>query len=304
MQSTERTAATELPVEAAKQQYLITRRFNVRISGSLDRWNREGSLAATWTPANGKAGEVFGINDVFESTPDAGLAAAVLQSAVLHKLTVLETKNDFPCNIGVTMSCIPSEEMTDTGHRYAITSLPTSHNTTPCVCFTAAESETDGHAWRSKYPHFTAQNLEEHGVLSVAGQPFVFVSQSHPVIDLLRQNVDLLSANINEQPLIDGEWYKITRQVMGTCCQTLRNKVLNRVSTRDLNNFSVQLHRVGRSQWLTEADSAEDHELMSAVPASVRISGDASQIGDSLSMVLQQPYSWMSRIEVQYEINA
>ena len=91
---------------------------------------------------------------------------------------------------------------------------------------------------------------------------------------------------------------------MGTCCQTLRNKVLNRVSTRDLNNFSVQLHRVGRSQWLTEADSAEDHELMSAVPASVRISGDASQIGDSLSMVLQQPYSWMSRIEVQYEINA
>lgn len=141
---------TSSSVEAPKQQYVITRRFNVRISGTIDRWNREGSLAATWSCANGKAGEIFGINDVFESTPDAGLAASVLQSSVLHKVTVLETKNDFPCNIGVTIPCIPSEELTDTGHRYAITTLPSSHNTTPCVCFSAAESETDGHAWRKK----------------------------------------------------------------------------------------------------------------------------------------------------------
>lgn len=306
MQAVDKQHASELPQaqETGKQQYLITRRFNVHISGSLDRWNREGSLAASWTPANGKAGEVFGLNDVFESTPDAGLAASVLQSAVLHKLTVLETKNSFPCNIGVTISCIPSEEMTNTGHRYAITTLPESHNTTPCVCFTAAESETDGHAWRSKYPHYTAQNLEEHGVLSIAGQPYVFVSQKHPAIDLLRQNVELLSANIDEQPLIDGEWYKITRPVMSTCCQVLRNKVLNRVSTRDLNNFSVQLHRVGRTQWLTEADSAQDNELLSALPHDVRATADAGAISDALNTVLQQPFSWMSRIEVQYEINA
>ena len=303
MPSVDRNTTQELLDEVGTQQYIITRRFNVRISGSLDEWNKQGSLAATWTPINGKAGEVFGIHDVFESRPDAGVAASVLQSAVLHKLTILEQKNDFPCSIGVSISCIPSEEMTNTGQRYAITALPNSHNTTPCVCFSAAESETDGHAWRSKYPQYTAQNLEEHGVLSVAGQPFVFVSQKHPAIELLRQNVDKLDANIDEQPLIDGEWYKITRPVMSNCCQALRTKVLNRVSTRDLNNFSVQLHRVGRSQWLTEADSAQDHELLSAVPMHVMASGDAKLIGDAISSSLRTPRNWQARIEVMYEIN-
>ena len=290
--------------EAPKQQYLITRRFNVHISGAISDWNQHGSRAATWTPMNGKHGEIFGINDVFESQPDASTTAAVLQSAVLHKLTVLEQKNDFPCNLGVTISCIPSEELTNTGQRYAITALPNSHNSTPCVCFSAAESETDGHVWRSRYPNYTAQNLEEHGVLSVAGQPFVFVSQKHPVIDLLRQNADLLSANIDEQPLIDGEWYKITRQVMGTCCQTLRNKVLNRVSTRDLNNFQVQLHRVGRTQWLSDVSSGDDHELLSAVPHQIIAGGDQSAISSSVQAVLDHPRSYMARLEVQYEVNA
>ena len=298
----EASASLESP-EAPKQQYLITRRFNVHISGAISDWNTHGSRAATWTPVNGKHGEIFGINDVFESQPDASTTAAVLQSAVLHKLTVLEQKNDFPCNLGVTISCIPSEELTNTGQRYAITALPNSHNSTPCVCFSAAESETDGHVWRSRYPNYTAQNLEEHGVLSVAGQPFVFVSQKHPVIDLLRQNADLLSANIDEQPLIDGEWYKITRQVMGTCCQTLRNKVLNRVSTRDLNNFQVQLHRVGRTQWLSDVSSGDDHELLSAVPHQIIASGDQTAISSSVQAVLDHPRSYMARLEVQYEIS-
>ena len=298
----EASASLESP-EAPKQQYLITRRFNVHISGAISDWNTHGSRAATWTPMNGKHGEIFGINDVFESQPDASTTAAVLQSAVLHKLTVLEQKNDFPCNLGVTISCIPSEELTNTGQRYAITALPNSHNSTPCVCFSAAESETDGHVWRSRYPNYTAQNLEEHGVLSVAGQPFVFVSQKHLVIDLLRQNADLLSANIDEQPLIDGEWYKITRQVMGTCCQTLRNKVLNRVSTRDLNNFQVQLHRVGRTQWLSDVSSGDDHELLSAVPHQIIASGDQTAISSSVQAVLDHPRSYMARLEVQYEIS-
>ena len=290
---------------APKQQYLITRRFNVHVTGSMTDFQNQGPQSASWTPMNGKAGEVFGINDVFESTPDAGLAASVLQSAVLHKLTVLEQKNEFPCNIGVTISCIPSEEMTKTGQRYAITALPDAHNATPCVCFSAAESETEGHEWRSRFPSYTAQNLEEQGVLSVQGQPFVFVSQNHPVVELLRQNADLLSANIDEQPLIDGEWYKITRQVLSTCCQTLRNKVLSKVSTRDLNNFCVQLHRLGKPCWVPDVGAHKDgDDLLRAVPHEILTTGDQALIGNSLETVLKRPYSYMARIEVQYEVNA
>lgn len=299
MQTGEQLAAIE--TETPKQQYLITRRFNVHITGSLAQFNSTGPDAATWQPVNGKAGEIFGVNDVFESQPDSGVAAAVLQNAVLHKLTVLEQKNEFPCNIGVTISCIPSEEMTKTGQRYAITALPETHNATPCVCFTAAESETDGQQWRTKYPAYNAQNLEEHGVLSVNGQPYVFVSQNHPAIELLRQNVDILNSNIDNMPKIDGEWYKITRQVMSTCCQTLRNKVLSKVSTRDLNNFTVQLHRVGKTGWLNE--HYNEHELLRAIPHEVMASKSDEAISNSLDTVFKKPYSYMTRLEVVYEVN-
>ena len=143
-------------------------------------------------------------------------------------------------------------------------------------------------------------------MLSVQGQPFVFVSQHHPVVELLRQNADLLSANIDEQPLIDGEWYKITRQVLSTCCQTLRTKVLSKVSTRDLNNFCVQLHRLGRTSWIDEAENVSEgsHDLLRAVPHSILTSGDHSQISKSIETILKRPYSYMARIEVQYEVNA
>ena len=40
-------------------QYLITRRFNVHISGSLTKFQQHGPQSASWTPLSGKAGEVL-----------------------------------------------------------------------------------------------------------------------------------------------------------------------------------------------------------------------------------------------------
>lgn len=74
--------------------------------------------------------------------------------------------------------------------------------------------------------------IDSHGVLNVQGENFVFVSKAHPVIDLLRLNKEILNADIDDQPLIDDQWYKVTKQVMSTCCQqlkvALKTKVLGR----------------------------------------------------------------------------
>ena len=71
MQTGEQVTAIE--TEAPKQQYLITRRFNVHITGSLASFNGTCPDAATWQPVQGKAGEIFGVNDVFESQPGANI---------------------------------------------------------------------------------------------------------------------------------------------------------------------------------------------------------------------------------------
>lgn len=43
--------------------------------------------------------------------------------------------------------------------------------------------------------------------------------------------------------------YKVTRQVLAACCQTLRSQVLNKVAANDLNNFKVQLFRLNSQSW-------------------------------------------------------
>jgi len=282
------------------EQYLVTRRFNVNIRGSLAQFGGSGQEAASWAPINGKVGDVFGISDIFESTPDIGTTAAVLANSVLHRVTVLETKNDFPLNLGVTMACVPSEETTKTGHKYAITTMASTHQPNPTVVFEAEASTNEGITWRSKYPSYNANNLEKEGVLQVSGQPYLFVSQTHPVIDLLRQNAAHLNADISQQPLIDGEWYKITKQVMGTCCATLRTKVLSKVSTRDLNNFSVQIHRIGNKDW---NNITANDEIISTIPDNILNQNSEEAISAHIQNIMKRQYSFTARIEMQYEVN-
>lgn len=281
-----------------QEQVIVTRRLQVMIRGNMEKFAANGIDAATWAPINGKSGDVFGVSDVFDSSPDAGTSTSVLQSAVIHSVRVLETKNEFPVCLGVHVSCIPPTETTKNGQKFALTCLSSCHNSTPITIFEAEASNSEGIEWRSRYPQYNANNLESEGTLGVPGQTYLFVSQNHPVIELLKQNVELLSADITKQPLIDGEWYKLTKQVMSTCCNTLKSKVLSRVSTRDLNNFNVQIHRVHTNDW---GNIKVTDEIMSAVPHDVIMRQDPKELTDAIAGICKRDYTFSARIEVQYE---
>lgn len=289
---------------APSEQHIIEKVLHVSIRGTLQKFQQGGVQAASWCPQDGKAGEVFGVNDFFDTAPDIGQTAAVLQNALLHEVEVVGVQNGFPVNIGVSISCIPGGESLSTGHRYAFTTLANSTCTTPECIFSSASSNSEGIEWRSKYPNYNATNLDSYGVLQVQGQSYVFVSQYHPVIDLLRTNAEKLNASIDDQPLIDNQWYKVTKQVMNQCCHVLRNKVLSKVSTRDMNDFSVQLHRIGTNDWV---DHSIIEEIHSAIPADVDLinqqNPDLKHRSQYISAALNKPYNWTARIRVKYEIN-
>lgn len=52
-------------------------------------------------------------------------------------------------------------------------------------------------------------------------------------------------------PKMDGEWYKLAKPLMASCCDTIRTKILNRFneSSTDLSQLCVQLHRLGDVPW-------------------------------------------------------
>ena len=91
-------------------------------------------------------------------------------------------------------------------------------------------------------------------------------------------NKHVLNADIDQQPLIDNQWFKVMKQVMSTCCNHLRKVVLNKVSTMDLNNLTLQIARLDNAKWV---DYSTEDELMLQLPANLTTMSEAPNDSDS-----------------------
>ena len=259
----------------------LTRRLHICISGTLSNFYAEGHTAATWKPMDARSVRIFG-----NGHEVADLASSInsLRNAYIVSCRLLEQRSTFPVPLGVSMTCIPNNELTETGDRYAFTALPNSSNTHPHVLFEADASQSEGFEWRKSFPEYTSENLDSQNIIDVQGCPYVFVHEKHPIINLLRANHDLLGSKIDDHQKLDNEWYKVSKQVMSTCCATLRTKVLNRISFNDLNLFQIQLKRLDAREWTQSSDILQEH------------------VREDEASILDRPCSFMSRIELTYEI--
>ena len=269
--------------EGVPQGTILTRTLYVNITGSLANLSMAGPSGGSWRLVDGKQIGVFGLG----SEVDTQVATNQLRTALIHELKVLQDRSTFPVPLGVTINCVPAHEMTDLGERFAYTVLPGMQNSVAQTIYQCDTGSEEGLQWRKDYPKWTAANLETEGVLHVDNNPWVFVHETHPVVALLRHNAGLIGCKIDEQPKIDQEWYKVTRQVLSACCQTLRTKVLSKVTSHDLNLFQVQIRRLNAETW-------DDMNDLGAV-AQCLTKEDASSF-------ISTPYSYMARLQIKYEI--
>jgi hypothetical protein len=109
------------------------------------------------------------------------------------------------------------------------------------------------------------------------------------VIALLRHNAGLIGCKIDEQPKIDMEWFKVTRQVLNACCQTIRTKVLSKVTSNDLNLFQLQIKRLNAENWDDVNDINTSLTKCNVEPAEAQ-------------SFLTTPYNYMARIQIKYEL--
>jgi hypothetical protein len=274
----------------------VKRMIHVNVVGTMSNFGLDGPIAAQWKPLDGKLIDVLGPSEHSAISMNVNSLLSSLSTAIIKKAVLVEHQNNFPVPLGVSVTCLPSEEVTETGEKYAYTALPRSKVATPQLLFEADANNVDSLKWTQQYPGFNANNLESHMVMDVANTPYVFLHQKHPCISLLRANADLLGANIDEQPMIDGEWYKVTRSVFATCCNTLRKKILPRLNTKDLTKFSVQLHRLNGEEW-GEMNGSE--EPWTDLPLKLSSDMDERILHEKIA---KTPYSYMARIELTYEI--
>lgn len=267
------------------QGTILTRTLYVNVTGSLANLSMAGPSGGSWRLVDGKQIGVFGLG----SEVDTQVATNQLRTALIHELKVLQDRSTFPVPLGVTINCVPSNEMTDLGERFAYTVLPGMQNSVGQTIYQCDTGSEEGLQWRKDYPKWTAANLETEGVLHVDNNPWVFVHETHPVVALLRHNAGLIGCKIDEQPKIDQEWYKVTRQVLSACCQTLRTKVLSKVTSHDLNLFQVQIRRLNAETW-------DDMNDLAAAQCTSTLSKEQA------SDFITTPYSYMARLQIKYEI--
>ena len=271
----------------------------VNITGSLANLAMAGPQAALWKPVSGKEQMIFSNRLASEAT-DGVASMNELKGMKVLRATLAEHYSSFPCTMGVSISGIPASEVTDLGEKFAYTVTPYSRLSTPHHFFMASESETDSTSWRKLYSKWNATNLESEGVLDVSNQPFVFVNMSHPIVGLLRHNAEMIGCNIDAQPVIDGEWYKLTRQVLSTCCATLRTKVLSKVLTQDLSNFSVQLTRLDAHAWDDLGNGSVPLQGFVSSPTWTDAELDMNK-EHHLRQFVTTPYQYVARIQLEYE---
>lgn len=82
--------------------------------------------------------------------------------------------------------------------------------------------------WEREFGEWNEDNLETHGVISVSNASFVFVSTAHPVISLIKENAFMFDVNIDDIPQKDGQFYKVSTQVLTSCCDTIRTYIFNK----------------------------------------------------------------------------
>ena len=284
---------------SASQNTIVKRTLHVNIGGSLANLALAGPQAAMWKPIAGKETELFCPS--LESGMNPEEQVDLIRNGLIRSVTLKEAQSTFPCSLGVTISCVPPNEVTDLGDRYAYTVLPGSTISSPQLIYTCDSSTQENAAWRQQYGKWNKQNLEKEGVIDIPNQPFYFVHMNHPVIGLLRHNQDMITCDVDKMPMVDKQWFKLSRQVLNECCKTLRQQVLSKVHTQDMNMFSLQLHRLNAETWDDLGDGTVSLQGFKVKAKWTPEEFEANK-EHHLRQFVTNSYQYMARLEIEYEV--
>jgi len=97
--------------------------------------------------------------------------------------------------------------------------------------------------------------------------------------------------------------YKVSRQVLAVCCQTLRSQVLNRVAANDLNLFQVQVFRLNAQSWDDINDVSLPLQNFVPDPTWTAERADVERRAH-VERFLSTPYTYTARLSIKYEIQS
>jgi hypothetical protein len=299
--ATIQAAKAPQPLESESRGTMMERTLHVSITNSLGNLALAGPHGGIWKIVDGLQLKLLANLD--SEAVDANMATNQLNCAIIHKVTVLGHQSDFPVPLGVEINCVPPREVTELGQKYAYTVLPRTSTSHPEVIYEAEGLSDEMYEWHKQFPNYTSANLDTQGVVPVNGQPFVFIDCDHPVVSLLRHNSYLIGCDIDSQKRMGDRYFQISKQVLQGCCDTLRRKVLSKVTSHDLNTLSVQIHRIDAEGWEELGNGTvamKNFKLKAGMSQEEESEAKRKHLRDFTST----PYTYSARIKIRYELPA
>ena len=87
--------------------------------------------------------------------------------------------------------------------------------------------------------------------------------------------------------------------MFNSCCGALRQKILTKVATRDLNNMTVQIFPLQKKEW---SNICVSDEMLKSVPPDMLVRENADEITKFIKELCRRQCSLSLRLEMTYEI--
>jgi hypothetical protein len=101
---------------------------------------------------------------------------------------------------------------------------------------------------------------------------------------------------------MDGEWYKLSSELMKSCCCAIKDKILSKIGTLDMQNFSLQISRLSNIPW----DTLEPHDVLTSFQGRAGMSQEEHEecIQKHEAFMMTKPSVFSARIEIEYVVSA
>jgi hypothetical protein len=228
---------------------------NVIVRHYVMQW--ENSLAGLANyPENAEWRPIDGHYDIFQSTSRykqgpckrSKFRQGDLEQAILIGMKIKKVSSNFPCQLGLQVAGCKGNYYTCNGERYAYM-LDANEKASQMDEIVVTSSPYVNSEYLRLYPGMTKGNLRTNGIVTFAGENFVFVDQKHPIVEMMTENQDVLQIDLDNAELIDGRWYKVSRAVTERCLSELESELVENLPMLNLSEFNAKLVRPYGKGW-------------------------------------------------------
>ena len=264
----------------------ITRKFLIQFDNSLSNLAARPS-AAKWKPENGRF-------DIFQTrtryAPNCQRSErrrGNLEQTLLIGMKIKKIDSTFPCQLGFSVKGCRGNYYTSSGEQFAyiISANEKNHNLDEIIVCTNPYVNSE---YLSRFPGMSAQSLRTEGIMTIPNENYVFVDKSHPLIDMIRENAELLHIDLEGATLLENRWFKIDKEVADRCLNDLERELITNLPLFDFTDFSAN---ITRPFFLDFDDGSEVLENVSS--QNTQIKNKILNQQNHLSVVLEISYLFM-----------